>query len=257
MTRLHAHNLARVIVSLVLVSFFGARDVAAQSCYLPFVWENKNRHVYGDVNVECGGCPPFTHSSPWGNWGVDSVSGRRSNDSQFRGWQNSTNAPPCYENLSSKPEWNSCTSDFAQADANWYNWNNYTEQWSPDIRNFAGESITYTQCPFDWNYDGEIDDGGCGNGTGWRQFSFGGRYMKLYEMDGFPWPGDDPVTQLNYANTFVIDLWCDGWSCGSGNSGWQNNSSNSIASSPVMVRSLGGAWDDPNGCCQDGVNYCQ
>lgn len=250
-------RITRLILSLLFVSFLPAAELAAQSCYIPFVWENKDRHVYGDVTAECGSCPPWSHSAPWGNWGVDSATGSRSDDTQFMGWQSGP-VPDCNEWLFKK-EWNSCTTDFTSPAALYFNYNNYTEQRSTAIKNFAGESVTYYQCPVDWNYDGEIDDGGCGNGTGSRQFSFGNRYMRLYEMDPGPFaPGDDFITQLNYSGTFVVTLWCDGWSCTDGASGWKNSSSNSIASSPVQVRTVGGVWSDPYGCCdENGVNHCE
>ena len=254
MTMLDAQKNARMVLGLVLISFICVNDAVAQQCYLPFVWENKDRHVDGVVNQECGSCPPWSHTAPWGNWGVNSVTGSRTNGTQFMGWQSGP-VPDCNEWLYKK-EWNSCTPDFTSPAALYFNYNNYTEQFSGDIKSFAGESISYYECPLDWNYDGEIDDGGCGNGTGSRQFSFGGRYMKLYELD--PFPGiDQLITQLNYSGTFVVQLWCDGWSCEAGESAWKDSSSNPIASSPVRVRTVGGVWSDPNGCCDNGVNYCE
>lgn len=79
---LNADKIARAILGLLFVSFFRVGDAAAQSCYLPFVWENQNRHVFGDVSVECGSCGvEWEHWGPWGNWGVDSVTASRSNSS--------------------------------------------------------------------------------------------------------------------------------------------------------------------------------
>jgi hypothetical protein len=221
---------------------------------MPFVLENRNRHVFGSVNTECGVCFPFTHSPAWGNWGVNSPNATRTDDTQFMGWRSGNPVSPCGENISSsKPQWNSCTGTYTSS--YYYNYNNNTEQWSPDVKNYAAWSITWSSCPYDYNDDGVVDEGGCGNGTGWREFSESGEYMTLYELDDH-W-GDEAVTTLYYNSSMVIDVWCDGWSCGSGESSWQGSSSNSIASADARLRTVGAVWDDPNNCCSNGVNYCQ
>jgi hypothetical protein len=248
------HRSIQLAVAGLLTSLFAVADTFAQECYIPFVLENRSRHVFGSVNTECSNqaCHWYWHTPAWGNWGVDSNYGSRGDGTQFMGWKSGSGISPCGENID-PPQWNSCTDTYT--DPYYFNYNNNTEQWSPDEKVYVGYSITFGSCPWDWDYDGVIDDGGCGNGTGWRQFSSGGNYMALYELD--PITGDEEVTTLYYNDTMYINVWCDGWTCGSGSSSWQASASNSIASADIRFSTPGAVWYDPYNCCDNGVNYCQ
>lgn len=125
---------------------------------------------------------------------------------------------------------------------------------SPDTRTFAGAGFNYFgQCPVDVDYDGQLDWGGCGVGD--IPFTFSNEYMSLWELD--PYSPDDYVTTLTYSGSFTVQVPCDGWGCSSGASGTKSSDANSIASADVRFVVDGAVWDDPQGCCVDGYNYCE
>lgn len=71
-------------------------------CRLQYRLVNRNRNIEGhNLNAECSLVPLFAHSSPFGNWGVDSNEGERKNSRQFDGWKL----------IDGFYQWNSCTSD--------------------------------------------------------------------------------------------------------------------------------------------------
>jgi hypothetical protein len=84
---------ATILAAVTIVDPFADSVPAqtSQTCELRKSFFNRNRYVFGSVNAECSGdfmwCPPFSHSVPWGNWGVDSNVGSRRNSDQFAGWR--------------------------------------------------------------------------------------------------------------------------------------------------------------------------
>lgn len=103
-----------------------------------------------------------------------------------------------------------------------------TSQRSAAVESYVQFSeVMSTESPIDWDSDGDIDDGGCWNGSGGRQISLTGEYMDLYELDAREF--DDYVTTLNYL-ALVINTPCDGWTCTPAYSPWRDSNSNSIAS---------------------------
>ena len=54
-------------------------------CAVTYKGQNRNRTVAGAVNVECG--DGEIHTTPFGNWGVVSFYGGKTNTDQFRGWK--------------------------------------------------------------------------------------------------------------------------------------------------------------------------
>ena len=84
-------------------------------CQYTLVFFNADRRIFQGVNAEC---PPSFHSSPWGNFGVDSPYGSRQDSDQFEGWKDIQEG---------HLEWNACLSDFPPPDSSYYNANQYHE----------------------------------------------------------------------------------------------------------------------------------
>jgi len=180
-------------------------------CYIRVIFENNERKVFShnnDVDAECS-CmlgPPSCfgnddcHSCPFGNWGVDSTYGSRSDTTQFRGWQS--------VDASAKREWNSCTSSYEY-------YNNGPEQqrqasWPDDPRQWAGGW-------FEWEVEDEEE--GCGALDG-APISFGSVAMNLYELDLFV---DEFVNTLTYP-THAMTLDCPNQGTCDGTSQWYTRS---------------------------------
>lgn len=143
----------------VLLTLFGSLSVSRASnntsaesqpppgtCTIQRSFLNDDRHVPGPVFAECAGdpinCfPPAEHSIPWGNWGVDSPLGGRTDSNQFWG----------YEYIDGNYQWDSCTTVFQSSDrgAQQYGW-----------------------------YEGRIsDEYACHPGMSGLLFTFTGQYM--------------------------------------------------------------------------------
>lgn len=185
-------------------------------CYIRVVFQNNERKVFShdsDIMEECScafGAPVCIggddcHSCPFGNWGVDSAYGSRSNTTQFRGWQS--------VDSSSKREWNSCTGDFEY-------YNNGPEQqrqadWPNDPRQWAGGWL-------EWELE-EGPSGGCAELDG-VNLSLGNVGMDLWELDLLR---DDFVDWITYP-THVITLDCPNEDTCDGSSPWylQNGEGN-------------------------------
>ena len=192
--------LPRAIVCAAAIGILGATEAASQSCVLDVEWFNRNRHVFGSVNTECGDC--FFHTPPWGNWGVTSQHSEDAvNGTQFMGWKVGQAATPAcigrpHENITDNPEWNSCTDDarYSSPSAEYYNYSGDTEQFSADVRTYAAASIRRHElsCPFDQDGDGQPDTGGC---SGLDRISMS-ELMVLYEQD--PVTRDSEVARLSF-----------------------------------------------------------
>lgn len=157
---------------------------------------NANRYVFGSVAAECTyGCPPFHHSHPFGNWGVDSPASNRGDGYQFMGW--ATYNPYCGETMNT-PEWNSCT-EYGGGSPSYFNYAGNTQQFSGEER-WVGQQVR----PF-------LTDeyAGCTVVDGWTMV-FTNNDMYLYELDA---PGSDQlVTILSFPDASVT-LSCNPVEC--------------------------------------------
>lgn len=106
---------AKILWLLVLV-YLTAPVVRAISggCRVVVYVETLNRRVWGPVTAECG----WFHPGPWGNWGVDSAYGSRTNGDQFAGWKY----------LDDHWQWNSCTTEWPPPNCDNYNYQNCENQ---------------------------------------------------------------------------------------------------------------------------------
>lgn len=118
-------------------------------------------------------CPPFEHSVPFGNWGVDSIWGSRTNGDQFAGWKDENG----------QQQWNSCTYERPAPDPNHYNEDMWTTQ-RTDVgwRTVAGIPFLFEGigCEVFDNYPITVQ----------------GVWMNLYELDGCD--EDEYVATMTY-----------------------------------------------------------
>jgi hypothetical protein len=184
--------MVRIVFTLLFASLTGL-PLMAQSglCRLSISMLNSTRHVQGEVNTECG---PL-HSLPWGNWGVESNFGDRTDSTQFTGWKW----------LENKWQWNSCTSEHPKDTTSsclYYNHEHNGNGYCDD----EGSNAEYAYatawidmygipCPRDTNYDGICDMFGCSSVT---NISVSNQYLELYELDLYEF--DDYVGKL-YVNS--------------------------------------------------------
>jgi hypothetical protein len=210
------HSMKKWCFSSLLLAFWGSfiLCLAQPRCVIRVEPVNHNRYAY-HTSEECDG---GFHTAPWGNWGVNSNVGRRTDTDQFKGWrQNCSNT---------KVEWNSCSTDllyrslpflnFPSRDTYigyplfypWrdnYAWNDFVAPWgtsynvdqySPCGWNSYGSAtltipVTARQ---DTNGDGIFDKGGCADLHG-KPFTLTGNFMSVYELDS-PDPDDHIQTML-------------------------------------------------------------
>ena len=244
-------------IAFLFVTPWTASRAIAQECIVSVEWDNRNRYVYGAVNKECTSCSPFTHSPVWGNWGVASMHSNKDDDStQFKGWQSGPNVgtpdPPygCDEDINvAKPQWNSCTRDTPQT-SEYFNYNNWTEQWSGDRELFASGLIEVSvECPEDVDEDGVMDRGGCIDDR--LDPVRLGLTMMIYELDEPD--GDDIITRLVFDRLFAASMQCSPYECGPGESDWQSSVADlsypNVASTEVLMRVNGALFRDPVGAC--------
>lgn len=151
-------------------------------CMLDQAWQNQNRAVTGAVYAEC---PPSIHSSPYGNWGVNSNAGSRYDGDQFMGWY--------YEN--GQHQWDSCTGG-------------YRQESTEGAATYAWYRVTL---------DGEHS---CSQaGVDGIVFTYQGNYMDMYELD--PWWPDQFVSHAAYPDLSIV-LNCNGGDSCYGESEWVN-----------------------------------
>lgn len=202
-------------------------------CALQIRGDNRERHVYGAVSTECGSCPPWTHSAPFGNWGTLSLFGTPQDSYQFMGWQ--TTDYNCGGNMNT-PEWNSCTTNSTWSTGQpWMNWPE--GQWT---RQYSGESVTLGRI-FDWHVTTEEE--GCSILDG-AQYLFG-TGLELYELDPWPWPGQEHIATLQFGAT-PVTLSCTREGCAPVTSPWFGSEANSVASAEFRW-ALESSWH-----CKDG-----
>ena len=191
------------LTSLVLAFALATAGVPVQAsdeqtCVIVLTGQNRNRTVAGAVNVECGG---DGHSAPFGNWGVDSNYGNRTDTDQFSGWKH-LDGPPA------KKQWNSCTTQVAKfwaPNCTYYNANGCTSQRSYGIDTQGQMSYRTTPETCVPDDPGSIPPEyyGCQHQGVVGQAS---NYMDLYELD---WNGDGFVETIEFPGTSVTLTGCD------------------------------------------------
>lgn len=211
---------ATLAVALLALLAPLSRPAEAQlsQCHVNVIIDNQVRRVRGTVEVECGGgeCPfpPFCHTPPFGNWGVDtSLPSSRNNRDQFRGWKGSRS--------SIKGQWNSCTTyRILVPPGPRYNDGYGRQRADPDDARIGG-----------WkSHRGPDNNMTCSRYMP-EVYSVDDVEMVLYELDS---PGrDDYITTLEYGD-FDVQITCSGdWNC-SGTSSWR--SQNSVDSTGVSAQ---------------------
>lgn len=200
-------------------------------CAVTYKGQNCNRTVAGAVNVECG--DGEIHSTPFGNWGVVSFYGGKTDTDQFRGWKHE-------DGPQTKRQWNSCTTDLAQyhpPNCAYYNANGCRTQSSSAIVTHG--IVTYrsaNQCPQYLDPDNPQPPG-CANKT---RATVSNNNMELFELDGWrlgrPGPNDDdPVENLYFPSTTVTFTGCTYQGCSEKTSAWKSMTGSSSSSADVRA----------------------
>jgi hypothetical protein len=203
-----------LILWLLVIAGSLTATFAQPRCVVRVELVNHNRYAYHTAEE----CEAGFHSVPWGNWGVNSNAGRRTDTDQFKGWHQ-----PCSQ---TKVEWNSCSSRFQYRTADYlnfpdpnlylgyplfypwrddYSWNDFVapfgnatnvDQYSPCGWNIYGSvQLTFpVGARTDTNGDGIFDKGGCLDLQG-KPLTLTGNFMSVYELDS-PDPDDLIQTML-------------------------------------------------------------
>ena len=184
-----------------------SQGFSQEACIIILEGQNKNRTVAGAVNEECGG---GWHSAPWGNWGVSSNYGGKTDKDQFRGWKHE-------DGPWSKKQWNSCTTDKAKYRARnckYYNTSNCTKQGSSATVTHGRRSYRTASryCLPSWMEP--ISSPGCSQVGGFSQSS---NHMTLYELD---LDGSDLVETLYFPGTSVTFTNCNRQGCSQKTTSW-------------------------------------
>jgi len=189
----------------------------------------------GPVNVECS---VSVHTAPFGNWGVTSNFGSKTNGHQFQGWCHDSricdNSGFCRTDcLDGWYEWNSCTdaSLYRAPNCSLYNSNGCTEQVSNMGVNVLGTKTVDVpvRCPMDTNGDGVMDTGGCKDVS---RYASGTNFMTLYELDP---GGPDELVQTMYFPEITLNLDCGVWGCAQTGSTWMTPTFYDSPVSPAKV----------------------
>ncbi|MYC81380.1 MAG: hypothetical protein F4X19_04700 [Acidobacteria bacterium] len=217
--------------SLATTDLLLAQQQGDLYCAVTYKGQNRNRTVAGAVNVECG--DGEIHSTPFGNWGVVSFYGGKSDTDQFRGWK-------WLDGPSTKKQWNSCTTDLAQyhpPNCAYYNDKGCTTQRSNDVVTHG--TVTYrskNQCPQYLDPDNPKPPG-CANQA---SATVTKNNMSLYELDGWrlgrPGPNDDDfVENLYFPSTTVTFTNCNYDGCSEKTSAWKQMTGSSSSSADVRA----------------------
>ena len=212
-------------------------------CTVTLKGQNRNRTVAGAVNVECGA---GIHSAPFGNWGVSSNYGGRTDTDQFRGWEDEDGPP-------TKLQWNSCTTTVAQyhpPNCAYYNANGCTTQASSATVTHGVYSYRYAgnQCPQTLDPD-DPPLPGCSNMSG-VSVTQSNNTMALYELDAPD--NDDLVERLYFPSTSVTLGSCNYWGCPERTSSWVDMTGSSTSSADVEAELRMKAKAQVEGYCNTG-----
>lgn len=174
-------------------------------CRVDTIVESRARRVAGDVNTECGDeCRPFLpcHDAPWGNWGIQSGFGGRTNNDQFAGWRV----------VGEQRQWNSCTSKYNSAD--FFNDGPGRQKAEPD----STETVHVMRIH---NPEGFLGEDTCAALLP-QEVANASLQLEVYELDGFDF--DNMVTTLDYRGIDARIICTDSWNC-SWVSGWYSAAS--------------------------------
>lgn len=163
-------------------------------CRIDTIVESRARRVTGDVNTECGDeCRPFLrcHDAPWGNWGIQSGFGGRTNDDQFAGWRV----------IGEQRQWNSCTSKYNSDD--FFNDGPGRQKADPD----STETVHVMRIH---NPEGFLGEDTCAAILP-QEVANASLQLEVYELDGFDF--DNRVTTLDYRGIDARITCTDSWNC--------------------------------------------
>lgn len=192
------------LISLLAAAVSFPSQAAEQACVIVLTGQNQNRTVSGAVNSECKGDGT---GAPWGNWGVSSNYGRKTDTDQFRGWKS----------VDGKRRWNSCTSLFPPPDCGRYNAAECTTQQSSSTATHGRMSYrtTFETCDSDAVGAPRPTYYGCQHQEG--SVIQTSNHMTLYKLDR---EGDALIETLNFPGTSVTFTGCDQDGCPERTSGW-------------------------------------
>ncbi len=218
-----------LLPALLLIA---AGDLLAQQqefCVVEYAGETRNRTVAGAITGECPGQGFWPHSAPFGNWGVTSNYGHKSDGDQFPGWKRGTKATdPSVPNW----QWNSCTTHPDYLPGNWmyYNDNNFTTQRSS--LGIASHGQRQFRVPVDCSGEEfEPSSDGCADHSVPTSWSQSNNFMTLYELDlGDP---DSLIETLYFPQTTVSITGCGQHSCSESVSSWVGTTSSTSSSAVV------------------------
>lgn len=194
---------------------------ASQVCRLSVAGSNRARKVTGQIHTECP--EDIIHSAPFGNWGVTSNFGHKSDGHQFDGWCHNSqvcdNSGKCTVDCTDGwYEWNSCTDNslYQPPNCSLFNTAGCSEQMTTTGVNVHGTTFVDipAACPSDSNGDGQPDQGGCKDV---QQYASGSNFMSLYELDPVCC---DELVQTVYFPEANLKLSCDVWGCSPAQSEW-------------------------------------
>ena len=195
----------RIIAAIALLALFFPQPGETQNrvmsfCLIDRIVESRARRVTGDVNTECGDeCRPILgcHDAPWGNWGIQSGFGGRTNKDQFAGWRM----------VGRQRQWNSCTSKYNSQDD--FNDGPGRQKAEPD----STETVHVMRIR---NPEGYLGQETCAAILP-QEVADITLQLDVYELDGLDF--DNKVTTLDYSGIDVKITCTDSWNC-SGVSDW-------------------------------------
>lgn len=183
--KVNPYILLGLAASLILIpGLVLAQSTDAETVIITLTGQNYKRTVAGAISTECDPVqrPVQWHDPPWGNWGVDSNYGTRTDKDQFRGWSHQ-------DGPTTKRQWNSCTlgnPDFAAPNCDYYNDNDcWTQKTVPLLAIVTHGVMSYrhssTSCPTPGTV-GNDPGQGCLVLEG-TQASQTNNHMSLFELD--------------------------------------------------------------------------
>lgn len=194
-------------------------------CDITYSGDNRRRTVAGRIRAEC---PGSVHSAPWGNWGVTSNYGHKTDAQQFPGWHRGTIWGTSRPNW----QWNSCTThaNFAPPNSRYYNANRHTTQRSTRGTSRHGTRVYRVKIPCRGRQFFPLPRNGCSNSDVPDSYGFSQNFMTLYELDS---DHDTLIETLYFPGTEVSITNCNQHGCTGGTTAWQNVSRSTSPSARV------------------------
>lgn len=207
-------------------------------CVIEYAGETRNRTVAGAITGECPGQGIFPHSAPFGNWGVTSNYGRKSDGDQFPGWKRGTKVGTNIPNW----QWNSCTTHRDYLPGNWkyYNANNFTTQVSS--LGVASHGQRQFRVPVDCSgQEFEPSSNGCADHSVPTSWSQSNNFMTLYELDLAD--RDSLIETLYFPRTTASITGCNRHGCPEKFSNWvgvaRSTSSSALVEAEMRMKVSG------------------